>query len=187
MYGFNHRPHPIQSIMIVHYPLQCRLHLYNGLRRCLIWFTSQTTLSQTGPESLVSVSEWTRLIWSVILLSCLVFSIDLDSIGHDSLVLFWAYTTPVWSVMSLLCLIFVTNNTLFDRSWQFSFDFGINHTYTIDHIIVLSSFCHRLHPFQSTTKAQFHFQLRSHLYNWSRHCSIWFSHRLHPIWLVTIV
>ena len=67
--------------------------------------------------------------------------------GHDISVLIQAQTALVRSFTSLSCLIFVINYSLSYLSRQFIFIFGIDDTFMIDHIIVLSCFCHRSHPF----------------------------------------
>ena len=42
--------------------------------------------------------------------------------------------------MSVYCLVFIINHTLFVQSWQFSTVFYKDHTCTIGHIVVLSTF-----------------------------------------------
>ena len=44
------------------------------------------------------------------------------------------------SVKSLSCMVFLIGHTQSDRSWQFSFGFGLDQTYKIAHIVFLSSF-----------------------------------------------
>ena len=106
--------------------------------------------------------------------------------------------------MSLSCLVFVTNNTRSDRSRQFSIIFGINQTYLISHIVIMSGFHHRLQPIWLVTIAQFHFRYKLHLYNRSQHLNFVFGiehiyminhvvvlsgfrHSQHPVRLVMIV
>ena len=64
-------------------------------------------------------------------------------IGRDNLISFLAYTTPIWLIMSLSYLVFIINYTLSDWSWKFSIIFDVDYTYTIDHVIVMSSFHNR--------------------------------------------
>ena len=67
-------------------------------------------------------------------------------INHSSSVSLLALTAPVWSTTLFYYLVFNTNHTQFDWSKQFNFIFGVHHTYTIDHTIVLSCFYRRLNP-----------------------------------------
>lgn len=78
-------------------------------------------------------------------------------ISHKSSISFSTQTIPLQSVKSLSYLVFVRDHTRFDRLQQPSFIFGVDHTFTINHIIVLSSFYHKPHLVQSTTTTQFHF------------------------------
>ena len=110
---FHHILHPIRFVTKVQYHFQSGMHLYNWSRCCPIQFSSQTTLSL---------------------------------IGHDSLVSFSTQNTPTQSVMSLSCLVFVTYHTRFNRSQQFSFNFCVDQTFMINHIILLLSFIHRSCP-----------------------------------------
>ena len=70
------------------------------------------------------------------------FSSDItpDSISHGGSLLVSTYTTFVWSVTSLSYLVFIIDHTQSDRYWQFSFDFGVDQTYTIGHVIILLVF-----------------------------------------------
>ena len=51
--------------------------------------------------------------------------------------------------MSISCLVFVIDHTLFVQSWQFSTVFYRDHTCTIGHMIVLSTFHEGQHLVQS--------------------------------------
>ena len=98
--------------------------------------------------------------------------IVLGSISHDSSISFSTQTRLILSVTSLSYHVFITNYTPSNRSRQFSFVFGIDHTYKIYHIIVLFNFNHIQHLVLSIMKAHFHFQFRSYLYDRSQRCSI---------------
>lgn len=104
----------------------------------------------------------------------------LNSIGHNNSVLFSAYTAPIWLITSLFYHFFIKDHTQLDRSWQFSFSFGVDQTNTINHVTVLFGFNHKLHPVRSIIKAQFHFQGRSLLYDRSGHSPVWFSLQIAP-------
>lgn len=66
-------------------------------------------------------------------------------IGHDISKSFSAQTAPVQLVTSLSSLVFITDCIQSYMSRQFSFGFGVDQTYTINHSVVLSSFHHRPH------------------------------------------
>ena len=68
-------------------------------------------------------------VWSITSLSFMLFVIDY--ILSNCLVSILAYITLVRSVTSLCCLIFIIHSTLSDRSWKFSFIFGVEWTCTI--------------------------------------------------------
>ena len=75
-------------------------------------------------------------------------------------------------ITSLSLLVFVIHHILSDQSWQFNLDFGINHTYTISHIVVLPSLHHRSYPIETIITVQFWFWRRVDLYNQPRHYTI---------------
>ena len=102
----------------------------------------------------------------------------LDSIDHDSSISFVSQIAPVLMVTSLSCLVFVTTCNRSDRSRQFGIVFKVECTYTINRVVVLSGFHHRLHPIRSVMIVQYHFQSRTHLYNLSSHCHVWFSSQI---------
>ena len=111
--------------------------------------------------------------------------------------------TPIWSITLLSCLVFIINGTQSDKSWQFSFDFDLDQTYTFGRVVVLSGFYQIPHLVRSITITQFRFRLRPHLYDRSSHYSIWFwsqivhtqldrswpfnsvSASIRPIWSIT--
>ena len=82
---------------------------------------------------------------------------------------------PIQSVMLFSCLVFITVCTQSDRPQQFSIVFGVEHTCTIDHVVVPSGFHHRPHPVRQVLTVQFQFRCRPDLYDRSRRCLIWFS------------
>ena len=96
-------------------------------------------------------------------------------IGFDSSVLVLAYTTPIQSIKSLSYLIFVINRTWSNQSWYLNIVFGIDHTYTIGHVVALSGFHDRPYPIQSIMTTQFHFRSRLHVEDRSHRCSSWFD------------
>ena len=80
--------------------------------------------------------------------------------------------TTLRSITSLSLLVFVIHRILSDRSWQFNLDFGINHTYTISHIVVLPGLHHRPYPIGTIIIVHFWFWCRVDLYNQPRHYTI---------------
>ena len=85
--------------------------------------------------------EWTCVIGHNVVLSHLCYR--LHPIDLNISVSYFMNITLVLSTMSLSCLIFMIDNILSDQSCQFSFDFGVHHTYTINHVVVLSGLHHR--------------------------------------------
>ena len=77
--------------------------------------------------------------------------------------------------MLLSHLVFIIDHTQSNMSRQFSFDFDIDQTYIINHVVVLSGFCHRLDSFRLITITQFCFRSRPHLYDQSHSRHIWIS------------
>lgn len=67
--------------------------------------------------------------------------------------------------MLLSYFAFITDRTQFNRSWQLSFNFGVDLIYTIRHVVILSGFRHSQHLIRSITITQFCFQHRPYLYN----------------------
>ena len=100
--------------------------------------------------------------------------LTLDLIVHETFVSFSDKTIIVQSVTILFYLVFVFDDTQFNRSRQFSFVFGIEYTYTISHVIVLSCFHHRPHSIKQIPLVQFRFRRRSNLYNWLHRCPVYF-------------
>ena len=70
---FRHRFYLVRSGTTTQFHFQCRPYLYNQLCHCRIWFSSQTASGPIGHDNSVSFSAYTTPIWSVTLLSCLVF------------------------------------------------------------------------------------------------------------------
>lgn len=100
-------------------------------------------------------------------------------------------TTSLRSITQLSYLVFGIVDTRSDRSQQFSivFDiygtcmigddsslsfFGIDHTCTIGHIVILSSSHHRPYPVRQVPIIQFCFRHRSDLCDPSHQCIVWF-------------
>ena len=109
---------------------------------------------------------------------CLIWfssQIEPDPIDHDILVLFFTQITLVQSITSLTSLVFIINYIWSYRSPQFNFSFIVNHTNIVDHVIILSGFCHRPHLVWSITTTLFCFWCGSHLYNWSCRYPVQFS------------
>ena len=75
-----------------------------------------------------------------------IFSVDHIYMINHIVVLFGFCQSwhSIQLVMSFFCSIFITDYTRFDRSRKFRIIFGIEHTYMIDHIIVLSSIYHMI-------------------------------------------
>ena len=57
VFGFPHRPHPIQLVMTTQFHFQRIPHLYDQSHCCLVWFSSQIVASQIGLDSSFSMSE----------------------------------------------------------------------------------------------------------------------------------
>ena len=72
------------------------------------------------------------------------------------------------------CPIFIINYTRSYVSWQLNFVFGVDRSYTISHVIVLSSFHHKSRLVWLVMITQFHFRHRPHLYDQSHQCRVWF-------------
>ena len=85
----------------------------------------------------------------------------------------------IWSVLkdhtytSRCCLVyfFVIDRIIFDW-WQLSYDFSIDCTCTINHIVVLSSLHHRSSTIKIDMIFLFHFWRSAYLYDWSRRCLV---------------
>ena len=106
--------------------------------------------------------------------------------------------------MSLSWLLFVIDHILPNQLKQFSFDFDLDRTCTISHVIVLSSILCRSYPIRLIITIQFCFRHRVDLNDRSRYCSIssrsntahcWiglktlvsYSIDIIPQWLVTLL
>lgn len=86
-------------------------------------------------------------------------------ISLDSSVLYSMEITPIRSVKLLCYLLFMIDHILSDRLSQFSFDFDVDRTYTINHVVILSCLRHRSYPVDLVITVQFHFRRRVDLYN----------------------
>lgn len=60
------------------------------------------------------------------------------------------------------------------RSVHINFHFSLDCTYTISHVMVLSSLHHRSQLVRLVMIVLFHFRCRGNLYDWSRHCPVSF-------------
>lgn len=69
--------------------------------------------------------------------------------------------------MLLSYLIFMIYHILSDRSWPFNFDFAVDRTCMISHIVTLSSLRHKSYPIKSVMTVQFCFWSKAKLYNQS--------------------
>ena len=83
------------------------------------------------------------------------------------------------SVTSLSYLVFFTYSTRFDdKVAQFLFD--VDRLYRTSHIVVLSRIHHILYLVRLVKTIQYHFTSRTHLYDQSCHCLVWFSSQTVP-------
>lgn len=83
--------------------------------------------------------------------------------GLNSSIFYFIEITPIQLFISLSWLLFMIKHILSDWSWQFSFDFCVDHTCIISHIIVLPSLHHKPHPIGSIIIVQFYFWCRMDL------------------------
>ena len=88
-----------------------------------------------------------------------------------SLVSYSTNITLVRLIMSLSYLLFMIGHIISNRLWWFSFDFLIDCTYTITHII-MSSLRHRSYPVVLVMTIQFRFRRKANLYEWSCRCPV---------------
>lgn len=98
-------------------------------------------------------------------------------IGHDNFV---SLSTQIALGRSS----FIIDHTQSDRSRQFYIIFSISQTYMIGQVIDLSDFHHKLHLVRQVLIVQYSFRHKSHLYDWSSHCPVWFSLEIIPGLLV---
>ena len=89
--------------------------------------------------------------------------------------------------MLLSFLVFVIDHILSDQSLLFSFDFGIDHTNKINHVVVLYGLHHRWYPIESITIVQFPFRCRANLYNRPGHYPFSFFLWIAPLWSVMLL
>ena len=159
---FNHRLHPVRSIMTTLFRFQHRLHLFDRSCRCPVWFSSQTTVGLIDHENPISFLSQIAPIQLITLLFCLVFLTN-----HTRSDRFRQFSFS-----------FGIDRTQSDRSRQLSFIFGIDYTCMIDHVAVLSGFHHRPHTIRQVPTIHFRFQCGPVLYDRSCHCHVWFSSQI---------
>ena len=73
---FCHSWNSIRSVNVTQFHFWHKLHLYNQLRHCPIWFSSQLALDPIGHNNLVSFLVYTTPVQAITLLSNLILIID---------------------------------------------------------------------------------------------------------------
>ena len=109
-------------------------------------------------------------------LSSLVFIIDY-TLSNRSRQFNFVFGIDCTYNQSSCCFIWVSSKIVpglivIDSSISF---FGVDCTCIICQVVVISSFCQRLHPILQVLTVQYHFLRRLHLYNRSCCCLVWFS------------
>ena len=144
----------------------------------LFSFLSQKTRDSIDHYNSISLSTQTTPVYLVTSLSCLVFVTDhTRQVDHDCLVSFSMQTVLIPSVTSLS---YWFSSHIAPKVLIVQVDFSLEQTYTIDHVVVLSSFHHKPYPIQLVIIDQFHFQYKPYLYDQSRSFPIRFSSQSTP-------
>ena len=111
----------------------------------------------------------TSLSYLVFMINCILYNLS------------WQFNSDfnihraIWSITLLSCLVFVIDRNLSNWSWKFSFAFSQERTYLMGHVAILSCLHNRSQIVRSILTVQYRIQRRSHMWNLSCHCPIWFS------------
>ena len=145
LFGFHHSRYMVWLVTIVLFRFRRKLLIYDRSRHYPIWFSLKIVPNSFDHNSLVSFSTYTAPIWSITLLSCLVFVTNCTRFDRSMQLSFFLYVL-------------------------YFYFFSVDHIYTISHIVVLSSFHHSRHLILSVLIVQFCFWCRPLLYDQSRCC-----------------
>ena len=181
MSNLHHRSYLVESVMKVIFHFRRKVDLYDHPHHCLFSFFIDCTGMIGQVVILSTFHDKLHPIWSVIKvhfwfshaqhlydrsrhypISSLSWTAHCP-IGLGSSISYYIENKPIQLVTSLSHLVFMIDHILSDQSWNFSFDFGVDHTYIINHVFILSCLHHKLYHVGSIITIQFFFSTWSGL------------------------